>query len=503
MESLAALVPVAGILLALIIVGSILASRYKVAKPTEAFILTGRNKKATTDVEGRTVQDLSGQKVVIGGGTIVLPFIQNLHRISLESQTISVRVEGVPAADGILLDVDGVAVIKVDGNEESVRAAAQRFGGSIEQIKVQANDVLGGTLRAIIGTLTVQQIINDRKSFAEAVVNSVTDVLSGQGLTLDTFQIRAVEDREDYMINLGRPQAAKIKAAASIAESESLRESKQKQLTVEEEIANSERQLALRKAAIKAETDRAQAQAASAQPLEVAAQRQVILKEQERVEQAQALVTERELDITKRKPAEAARYEVEQQAQARKTASILEAEANRQAQINKAEADAEMARLRGQGDLAIAQAKANADEAEARGRLELARSDAEAIRLRGDAEAEAIRLKGLAEAESMQKKAEAFEQYGQAAMADSMMKVLPEIARELAAPLASIKDMTVISTDGSNKILNNSIEGMSSLNQMVKGSLGIDLTEILGSFTGGANASDKKTDTVEGKVVSE
>lgn len=496
------LVAVGGIVIGLAIVIAIIASRYKVAKPTEAFILTGRNRKNTVNAEGKSVQDLSGQKVVIGGGTIVLPFLQNLHRISLESQTINVKVLGVPAKDGILLDVDGVAVIKVDGNEEAVRAAAQRFGGSTEQIKTQADDVLGGTLRAIIGTLTVQQIIGDRKSFAEAVVNSVTDVLQGQGLILDTFQIQRVEDREDYLVNLGKPQAARVKAQASIAESESLLASKQKQLSVQEEISNSERQLALRQAEIKAETDKAQAVAASAQPLEVAAQQQVILRERELVEAATAKVTERQLEVSVRRPAEAKRYEVEQEAEGKKTSQILAAEASRRAAIEKAEADAEMARLRGQGELSLAKAKAESDKAEAQGRLSLAQAEAEAIRLKGMAEADAIRAQGLAEAEAMQKRAEAFEEYGQAAIADSMMKVLPEIARELAAPMSNIKDMTVISTDGSNKLLNNSVEGFASLGKMVEGATGLSLNDLITNITSGKNSGKKPgDDVVSGTVV--
>jgi flotillin len=492
------LVAVGGIVIGLALVIAVIASRYKVAKPTEAFILTGRNRKTTVDDEGRSVQDLSGQKVVIGGGTIVLPFLQNLHRISLESQTIAVKVLGVPAKDGILLDVDGVAVIKVDGNEEAVRAAAQRFGGSTDQIKSQADEVLGGTLRAIIGTLTVQQIIGDRKSFAEAVVNSVTDVLQGQGLVLDTFQIQRVEDREDYLTNLGRPQAARIKAQASIAESESLLESKQKQISVQEEIANSERQLALRQAAIKAETDKAQAIASSAQPLEVAAQQQVILRQRELVEAAKAKVTEQELEVSIRRPAEAKRYEIEQNAEAKKTSDILAAEASRRAQVEKAEADAEMSRLKGQGDLALATAKAESDKVQATGKLALANADAEAIRLSGLAEADSIRAKGLAEAEAMEKKAEAFEAYGQAAIADTMMKILPEIARELAAPMSNIKDMTVISTDGSNKLLNNSVEGFASLGKMVESATGLSLNDMIANLTSGKK---DPSSPISGKIV--
>lgn len=492
------LVAVGGIIIGLALVISVIASRYKVAKPTEAFILTGRNRKTTVNDEGRSVQDLSGQKVVIGGGTIVLPFLQNLHRISLESQTINVKVLGVPAKDGILLDVDGVAVIKVDGNEEAVRAAAQRFGGSIDQIKSQADEVLGGTLRAIIGTLTVQQIIGDRKSFAEAVVNSVTDVLQGQGLVLDTFQIQRVEDREDYLVNLGRPQAARVKAQASIAESESLLESKQKQIKVEEEIANSERQLALRQAEIKAETDKAQAVASSAQPLEVAAQQQVILRQRELVEAAKAKVTEQELEVSIRRPAEAKRYEIEQNAEAQKTSNILAAEAARRAEIEKAEAEAEKSRLKGQGDLALATAKAEADKVQATGKIALANAEAEAIRLNGNAEAEAIRAKGLAEAEAMEKRAEAFESYGQAAIADTMMKVLPEIARELAAPMSNIKDMTVISTDGSNKLLNNSVEGFASLGKMVESATGLSLNDMIATLTSGKGDGSAP---ISGKIV--
>lgn len=492
------LIPILGIVLGFALVIGILASRYRVAKPTEAFILTGKNKKTTTTADGRTVQDLSGQKVVIGGGTIVLPLVQKLQRISLESQTIPVKVQGVPAKDGILLDVDGVAVIKVDGNEEAVRAAAQRFGSSSEQIKSQADEVLGGTLRAIIGTLTVEQIIGDRKSFAEAVVNSVTDVLQGQGLVLDTFQIQRVEDREDYMKNLGRPQAARVKAAASIAESESLLESKQKQIKVQEEIANAERELSLRQAAIQTETDKANAAAAASQPLEVAAQQQTLLAQRELVEAAKAKVTERELEVSIRRPAEARRYEVEQEAEARKTASILDAEADRRRQVEKAEAEAEMARLKGQGDLHIATAKANSDQQIAKGQVSLAEAEAQSIRLKGEAEAEAILAKGSAEAEAMQKRADAFKQYGQAAIVDAIVKVLPEVAHELASPMSNIKDMTVISTDGANKLVNTSVEGFASLGKMVESATGISINDMIGNLTG---ANKDEGNPISGKIL--
>lgn len=465
------IIPIIAIVVVLAGAFGIIASRYKIAGPTEAMIITGRSKQKGHDSSEDGA--LSGQRVVIGGGAMVLPLIQSYQKISLESQTISVSITGVPAHDGILLDVDGVAVVKVNGTESSVRAAAQRFGNDHARIGQQAQKTLAGALRSVVGQMNVTEIISDRKAFASKVIESVKDVIDEQGLQLDTFQIEKVDDRDGFLQNLGRPQAARVLKDAEVAEAEATRESEQKKIEVAQTIADAERKLSIRRSEIQAETERISAEAQAAKPLEVAAQEQKILIEKEKVEANRAILTERELEVQIRRPADAARYRVEQEAEARKSSTIADADAARQKEIAEAEAAAQTARLRGEGNLSIATAEAASNKQKAEGNLALAQAEATATRLRGEAEAAAILAKGESEAAAMQKKADAFKEYGSAAILETIVSTLPAIAHEFAAPMANIKDLTVISTEGANSLTKGVANNMTSLNG------------ILDSLTGG------------------
>ncbi|MFZ5870740.1 MAG: SPFH domain-containing protein, partial [Actinomycetota bacterium] len=312
------------VVLALVTVLSVI-TRYKVAKPNEAFIITGR--------KGKTSVDLSGQKVVTGGGVFVLPFVQQLQVLDLSSRRISVTIRGAVSKQGVKLNLDGVAIVKVGGDENSIRAAAQRFLSQQQEITTFTTEVLAGALRSIVGTLTVEEIIRDRASFAAQVAEVTESALTGQGLIMDTFQIQDVTDDGTYLADLGRPEAARVQQEAAIAEAEARRTSEQRRLAAEQEVLDSQRSFALRQAEIKAETDAAAARAAAAGPLAQADQDQAILAEQEKVAVRQAALTERKLDTEVRKPADAERYRVEQEAEARRNAEVLEADARRQATI--------------------------------------------------------------------------------------------------------------------------------------------------------------------------
>lgn len=486
---------IVGIVAVVGIAAALVASRYKIASPTEALIITGRS-KVTQEADGTGTQ--YGQRVVIGGGAFVLPLVQSFTKISLESQTIGVSITGVPALDGILLDVDGVAVVKVNGTESSVLAAAQRFGTDHAQIRLQAQETLAGALRSVVGQMTVQSIISDRKAFATKVIESVKDVIDEQGLQLDTFQIQKVDDKEGYLKNLGRPQAAKVEMNANIAEAEATRESEQKKISVAQLLADSERALSIRQSEIRAETEEAAANAAAAQPLAVAAQEQKILEEREKVEARKSALKERELEVSVRRPAEAERYRIEQEAAARKASTIADAEASRQEQINKAQGDTEKARLQGEGELALATAKAQADAQIAQGNLALAKAEADATRARGEAEADATRAVGLAEADALREKAAAFKEFGSAAILDTIVSTLPAIAHEFAAPMGNIKDLTVVSTDGASALTKNVTKGVSELPALIEGLTGVDLNSLIKGF---ASSNDFKADTIKGSVV--
>lgn len=478
------LLPIAGIVVLLLLLVLLVTSRYKVAGPNQAFIVTGRKGKAVVNPEtGELTTDLSGQKVVLGGGVFVIPFVQKLGTLDLSSRRISVQIRGAVSGQGIKLNLDGVAIVKVGGNADQIRLAAQRFLAQQAEIESFTQEVLAGALRSIVGGLTVEQIIRDRAAFAQRVADESESSLTGQGLILDAFQIQDVTDDGTYLADLGRPEAARASQEARIAEANARRAAEQAQIAAEQEIAVSQRTLALKQAEIKAETDAAAAQAAAAGPLAQADRDQAILTEQEKVAVRQAALTERQLETQVRKPADAERYRVEQEAEARRTAEIAAAEARKAATIAAAEAHAQETQLSGEAEKArrAALAEAEAIEGAKRGEAEKARrvAEADATRAEGEAQAAATLAVGQAEAEAMDKRAEAFAHYNDAAVLQMLIEVLPQIAKEVAAPIASIDQLTVLSTDGAGALPKQVTDNVAQTLQMLKTATGVDVEAML------------------------
>lgn len=198
-----------GAVVLLLVLGVLfVATREKIASPSEAFIVTGRKGKAVTNPEtGKVATDRSGQKVVMGGGVFVRPLTQRVNSLALASRRISVRISGAVSKQGIRLNLDAVAIVKVGGTEDYVRAAAQRFLHQQDEIEGFTHEVLAGSLRSIVGTLTVDEIIRDRAAFAAQVAEDSISSLSNQGLVLDTLQIQDVSDDSQSLRDLGGPEA--------------------------------------------------------------------------------------------------------------------------------------------------------------------------------------------------------------------------------------------------------------------------------------------------------
>ena len=490
-------IAIGGLILIVVLLGLLLISRYKVAGPNEAYIVTGRKGKAVRNLEtGAVSTDLSGQKVVMGGGVFVMPFVQRLHILDLSSRRIPVTIRGAVSGQGVKLNLDGVAIVKVGGNEDQVRAAAQRFLTQQEEVETFTQEVLAGALRSIVGPLSVEQIIRDRAAFAQSVADESEASLTGQGLVLDTFQIQDITDDGSYLSDLGRPESARIGQLAAVAEAQARQAAEEARVAAEQQIAIANRALALKNAEIKAETDAASAQAAAAGPLAQADRDQAILTEQEKVAVRQAALKERQLDTEVRKPADAERYRVETEAAAKRQSAILTAEANKAAAIAAAEAEAEKARLTGEGDKSrrAALAEAEAIEGAKRGEAEKARrvAEADAVRAEGEARASAILATGQAEAEAMNKRADAYARYNEAAVLEMLVSVLPEVAKQVAAPMASIEKLTVISTDGAGELPRQVNNNIVQVMEMLKNTTGVDLGNLVNRYTGGA--------TVEGQV---
>jgi flotillin len=484
-----------GVVVLLVLVAYLAIRRIQVAGPNEAFIITGRKGQgAVKNPEtGKVSTDLSGQKVVMGASVFVLPFVQKLHRLDLSSRRIGVGIRGAVSAQGIKCDLEGVAIVKVGGNEDAIRASAQRFLNQQQDIEGFTQEVLAGSLRAIVGRLTVEEIIKDRAAFASEVAEEAETSLTNQGLTLDTFQLQDIQAEGDYLNDLGRPEAARVEMEAAIAEAKARQASEEERLRAEEQIANAQRQLDLRNAAILAETDAASAQAAAAGPLAQAARDQEVLAEQEKVAQRAAAVKDRELDTQIRKPADAERYRVEQEAEANRNAEIARAEAEKAATIARAQADAERAKLSGEAERSQRSALAEAVqiEGERQGAAEKARRQAiaDAVQREGEAEGAAILARGQAEAEAREKNAEAFRLYNEAAVLQLIVDVLPEVVRAASEPISQVEKLTVISTDGASQLTKNVATNVEQGLQIGSDITGVDLRSLFSGLAGKAGAA--------------
>jgi flotillin len=477
------LIAIAGAVLLIILIVLFVLTRIKVAGPNEAFIITGRKGRVTQSADGSSSTDLSGQKVVMGASVFVMPVVQRLQALDLSSRRIDVSIKGAVSKQGIRAELHGVAIVKVGGTEDAIRAAAQRFLHQQDEIEDFTREVLAGALRSIVGRLTVEEIIRDRAAFASAVAEEAEHSMTNQGLVLDTFQLQDILAEGSYLQDLGRPEAARVLKDAAIAEARARQAAEQERLLAEEKIAEAQRNLSLKQAAIAAEIDAAKAKSAAAGPLAQAEREQIILSEQQKVAERNAELKQRQLDTEVRKPADAARYKVEQEAEAARNASVIGADAQRQATIAAAQAQAEQARLTGEGERArrAALAEAHAIEGAKEGEAEQRRRTAiaEAVEREGTAEAAAILARGQAEAEAMARKAEAFNEYGDAAVLDLLVRVLPQVVEAAAAPMAAIDKMTVISTDGASSLTKSVAGNVAQGLQLGSDLTGVDLAGLL------------------------
>ncbi len=421
---------VLAVISAIVVVG-VLLGRYKVSSPSEAFVVSG-SRSAAAGIK------TSSRVVLGGGGVFVVPFVQHLYRISLEQKQISFSVDSAVSENNILVNLTGVASIKIGGDEGSVRAAAQRFLGQQNRIDEYTKEVLEGSLRAIVGSMSVDAINRERAKFASEVAEVAASDLSQQGLLIDTLQIKNVTTDSGYIEDLGRPEAAKVRQEAEVAEARARQTAQEAAASAEVAIAVANRELELKNAEIKEVTDAANAKANAAGPIAEATQRQLILDQERVAAQKKAEVVEKELESSVRKPADARAYDVR-----------VTADAAREAQIAAATANAETVRLSGE-------------------------ADGSAIRARGDAEAAAIKARS-----------DAYRDYPQAGVLDIALEGLPAVMAEAAKPLSAIDTLTVVSTDGMNKLTKDTAALLSQTTTTIKDMTGIDIAGMLAGAAGG------------------
>jgi flotillin len=434
------------VVILLFIIGGVFANRYTKVGPNEVLIISGRKRKVM-DPDGTLRQ--VGFRVVKGGGVLVWPVLEKVDILRLELMTIDVQTPEVYTSKGVPVKVDGVAQIKVKGDDISISTASEQFlSKGTDDIKNIAMQTLEGHLRAILGTMTVEEIYQNRDAFASKVQEVAAGDMANMGLGIVSFTIRDIRDSQGYLDALGKPRIAQVKRDAVIAQAEADRDAmikssqaqqagQEAKFVADAKIAEAQRDYQMSVASYQASVNLKKAEADLAYDLQKyktgqlvkAEEIQVTIVEKQKqieLQQQEIMRKQRELEANVQKPADAERYKVETLANARKFQ--LETEAA------------------GTAAAAKATGFANADVAKATGIAE-----AEAQKAKGLAEAAIIEAQGKATAESMRVKAESFKQYNEAAVVEMIIRILPEVAGKISEPLSKTEKMIIINSgNGSN-----------------------------------------------------
>ncbi|WP_367568961.1 SPFH domain-containing protein [Lacrimispora sp.] len=445
---------------------------YIKAPPDMAFIISGLRRKT-----------------VIGRASIKIPFLERIDKLSLKLIPIEVRTSNaVPTADYINIQVDAAVNVKISSDPKRLDLAAQNFlNQNTEYIGRVAREVLEGNMREIVGRMRLEEMVSDRQKFADLVKENAMPDLAAMGLDIVSFNVQNFSDANGVIDDLGIDNISQIKKKAAIAKAEADKEiaiakaSADKQandarINSEREIAIKNNELDIQKSDLKRQADVKKAEADAAYQIQQEEQRRTIevtsadadIAKQEKevlIKQKEAEVMEKSLDAEIRKKAEAEKFARQQKAEA----ELYERQKNAEAKRFEMTQEAESQKAR-------AEAERFTREQEAQG-----------IRMVGEAEAEAIKAKGLAEAEAMEKKAEAYQKYNNAAVAEMIIKVLPEVAGKIAEPLSQIDKITIIGggdQGGSLDAVSGNVPSvMAKLFESMKETTGIDLGEIVKAGT--------------------
>jgi flotillin len=452
---------------------SFLASLYRKVGPHEALVVYG----------------FRGKRVITGHGTIVWPMFENCHGLSLELMSFDVAPQqDLYTRQGVAVTVEAVAQIKVKSDTESIWTASEQFLTKTDQQReALIKLVMEGHLRGIIGQLTVEEIVKQPEMVGDRMRSTCADDMNKMGLEVISFTIKEVRDKNEYIINMGRPDVARIKRDADVAGAEA------------------ERDTAIRRALATRESAVAKAQAD---------QERVLAETLSLAKQAEAtrdleIKRAQFLEVTKRQQAQADKaYDIQtnimqqqvvaeqvkvQQVEKEQQVKVQEAEINRREKelIATVLKQAEVERQRIE-TLAAAEKQRLMVEAEGR---------ASSIRAQGEAEAEIIFKKGDAEARAMNVKAEAYQEYNQAAVYDKLLTSLPEIVRALAAPLANVDKITVVSTGngdatGMNKITGDLTKMAAQVPALFESLSGMNMSDLLSKVRGIGDKSPKPPDAL-------
>jgi len=438
-----------------------LAKQYRKVGPNEVLIISGGRARKVTDPDG-TVKKI-GYRMSIGGGTFVKPFIEQVQILPLEVYTLQVKTPEVITSQGVHIIAEASAQVKIKSDEYSIRKAAEQFLGTGAQgIKDVSFSVLEGYVRAIIGTMSVEDIYRNRDKFAERVITDSRIDFDRMGLEVLSFALRDISDTQGYLTALGLPRIAQVKKDAAIAQAETDKEATIKaaqarkdgdiaKLKAEIEVSKANRDFESQRAQYQADINQKRALADFSYELEKYRIVQQIKKEESlvkliekeqsiKIEEMEIARKEKELDASVKKAADATNYQL------------------------KSQAEAEGYRIK-----------------------EQAKAQVEAKKLEGMAEAALIKAKGEAEAEAMKLKAESWKDYNEAAIYKMVIDALPELARAVSEPLSKIDKIVMVGGDGSSgvsKITDQVAQVLAQLPTVVQSLSGIDLTKLLKKLPG-------------------
>ena len=470
-QTAAVILAVLGIVLAFFAAAYVFSRNYIKVSPNAVAVLSGRKRKLP---DGKVV----GYRMVRGGAALRIPLLEKVEYLHLNVMTIPLEIKRAYTLKGVPVSVKAVANVKIRGDDSSLQAAAERFlGMTHDQVQRVIFQTLEGHLRSILGTLTVEEVNSDRQSFAQKLTTEAATDLEKMGIGVDVLTIQEISDDEDYLNALGKRRTAEVKRDATIGEAEAHRDAKiksaqalqageQAKFLADAEISLASRDFMIRQAQYQAEIETQKARAEQAGPLSEATARQAVVAEEVKIEKTrtqelisvqeqEVLRKQKELEATVIKPAEADRQAAIVRAEAAKQSAILEAEGRRAALIALAEAEQEKLRKEGVGRAAAV---------EAEGRAEAAKIEAVGL-----AQAKAIEAQGVAEAAAILRKAEAWQQFNEAARLQTILEKLPAILEAssgifgaVAAPLGNIDKLVVIDQG------NGSDNGSSSLGRLAK-----------------------------------
>jgi flotillin len=438
-------------IVALIVAGSVLAGlavvafivwahQYTKAGPNEVLIISGRKQR-----QGPR-DDATGYRIIRGGGTYVRPFREKVQRLSLELMQFDVRTGETYSMHGVPMQIDGVCMVRVDPSDAGIQLAAEQFlARGRDDIARSAQQAVEGHLRSAVGAHSIEDVYRDRATLVAKTKELVTPDLGKMGLDIVSLTIRQIADKQGYLEALGRPRTAQVKRDAVRGEAEAEQEARAARFAADAAIQESRRDYEVRKASFKEEGMKAAAQADMAYDLQRA-----ITQQEVRAQELQVEIVERQ-----------------------KAIELMEAEVRRR--INELEAEV------------MEPAKAEARKIEA-----LAEARKEELAAQGAGEADAVRLRGMAEAETMVAKASAWGQYNDAAIADRLLSILPELAAAVSEPLSKTEKIVMVNGGngdgvGAHRVTRDVTKIVAELPELLEALTGKRLDDLVKALPGAGN----------------